>query len=185
MCLRKKHIKPMTMNQAESSLKKPTENVKALMAKVQAYIQNAECAREHQIRYSLRDGWTADFDQWLAANRQNKTFSQLIVATIQMHGMSSVDFYKTADLDRKLFSKMYNDPHYQPSKRTAIACCLALRMDIHQTEHVLKLAGFALSHTLHEDLAVRYCIEHSIFNVFDVLEVVDRIIAGTSTGTII
>ena len=149
--------------------------MQGLLEQVKAYIHDVENPGASSIRYSMRDNWQEDFDIWANENRASTTFSQLIISEIRRKGLSSVAFYEAAGLDRKLFSRLVNNPHYQPSKRTAIMCCLALKLDIRQTEHVLQLAGYALSRTLYDDLAVRYCIQHGVFEVMDVLEVMERL----------
>ena len=81
--------------------------------------------------------------------------------------------YKRADIDRRLFSKIRSDADYHPAKNTAIRLCLALELNIAETERLLESAGYCLSLSSTTDLVIRYCIEHKIFNVVSVNEAID------------
>lgn len=167
-----REIEKQTVSSTDSNR---SARIQVLLGQILQYIDDAENPEKQDIRYSLRDGWRDAYNNWQVANKHNLTFSQLVMAEIRRKDMTSVAFYTAAGLDRRLFSQMANDPNYQPSKRTAILCCLALKLDIHQAEHVLQLAGYALSRILREDLAARYCIQHGIWNVMDVMEVLDSV----------
>ena len=73
-------------------------------------------------------------------------------------------------MDRKLFSKMKTDEQYQPNKVTAIKCCLALELAPDDAVALLKCAGYALSDTSEFDLAIRYCMEHGVYDLMTVRE---------------
>lgn len=123
----------------------------------------------------LPDQWHSEYEVWQAAHNRQQTFREFILDSLEKKGINPVAFYTAADIDRKLFSRMKNEPDYRPSKDTAIRCCLALKLNIEQTEYALSLAGYSLSWSLHEDLAVRWCIQHRVFKVYDVMEVVEEL----------
>ena len=96
-----------------------------------------------------------------------KSFQEKLFDLIEERGLADPDVYKRANIDRKLFSKI-RTPGYNPSKRTAVALAIALELDMDQTEDLLMRAGFALSVSTKFDLLIRYCIEHKIYDIFEV-----------------
>jgi len=95
----------------------------------------------------------------------NSTFSQNVLEIIRLHDKDEIAVYKRAHLDRKIFSKLRSNIHYQPSRNTAIALAFALELNFSETQALLKKAGYALSHTTVSDLIIEYFILNGIYSI--------------------
>ena len=98
-------------------------------------------------------------------------FATHLFALIDAKGLDDVTCYKRANLDRKTFSKIRCRENYLPSKPTALALAIALKLNLAETEALLKSAGLALSPASDFDIIIRYCIENEIYNVLEINEV--------------
>ena len=95
-------------------------------------------------------------------------FSETLLKLIDKTGKKDSEIYKKANLSRQHFSKIRNNPNYQPTKQTAIALALALELDLEQTKDLIGRAGYALSNSSKFDLIIRYFIEQGNYNVMQI-----------------
>jgi hypothetical protein len=101
-------------------------------------------------------------------SQEDMGFSETLLKLIDRTGKKDSAIYKKANLSKQHFSKIRNNPAYQPTKQTAIALALALELDLEQTKDLIGRAGYALSNSSKFDLIIRYFIEQKNYNVVEI-----------------
>ena len=98
----------------------------------------------------------------------DKTFMELVFSFADERGISDVELQKKANLDRKAFSKLKCGTTKNPSKSTALALSVALKLSLDDTKDLLSRAGLALSPCSKQDLIVQYFIEREAYDIFEI-----------------
>lgn len=108
----------------------------------------------------------SDLAAWL--KKQDDTFAVTLLKLIDRSGMTSAQCYKKANVSKQTFYKINNDAKYRPSKATVIAFAIALRLDLEQTEILLRSAGFSLSHNNNFDMIIEFYIKNGVYDIFEI-----------------
>ncbi len=101
----------------------------------------------------------------------DESFAQMLLRKIDERGLTDAACYKRANIDRRLFNKIKNNPGYRPGKQTVLAFAIALKLSLPETKEMLMKAGFALSRSSKADIVVEYCILHGHYDVIDINQV--------------
>ena len=110
-----------------------------------------------------RDAKYLELDKVLETKEE--TFSEMLLRMIDEKGLKDSEVYKSANIDRRLFSKIRGDEDYVPSKKTAISFCLALQLEMDEAMKLLAAAGYTLSASSRFDLIIMYLIENCEYNI--------------------
>ena len=101
---------------------------------------------------------------------KSKSFALTLFRFIDERGMSDVECYKKANVDKKTFSKIKCNENYRPSKQTVLAFAIALELSLSETQELLATVGFALSPGSKFDVIIEYFISKGNYNIYEINE---------------
>ena len=104
--------------------------------------------------------------------KMDRGFAETLFSYIDQKGITDVDCYKRANVDKKTFSKLKCNKDYRPSKETAVSFAIALHLSLEETDHLLNTAGLSLSDSNKFDIIIKYFLTMGKYQtIHDVNEV--------------
>lgn len=126
-----------------------------------------ETAEEGNKSFSVFDNSlfkdSIDYDN--LTQELGSSFNSTLFEFIDRSGMTDVEVYKAANVDKKLFSKIRSTLDYKPKKSNCLAFALALHLSLEDTEKLLNSAEYTLSRSNKRDLAVVWHIQNKIYDI--------------------
>lgn len=107
--------------------------------------------------------------------QMDEGFPAMLMRKIDEAQMTDSECYKRANIDRRLFNKIKNNPGYRPGKQTVLAFAIALRLPLEETREMLSKAGYSLTHSSKSDIVVEYCILNGIYDIIDINQVLFKL----------
>lgn len=139
----------------------------------------SELDRRNSTIYGI-DGRLKTLSSYL--KDMDKPFIETLFDYIDAKGLTDVECYKRANVDRKTFNKLKNNPKQKPSKQTAVAFAIALKLNFEETQHLLSTAGMTLSRSSVFDKIIRYFIQSGNYNIHEINEALfefDQVLLGS------
>lgn len=86
------------------------------------------------------------------------SFHEKLFEIIAVKGFDNTQVWKQSNLDHKHFSKIQCNEKYHPNKKTVMALCIGLQLDIDQAKDLMARADWAFSPSSKMDLIVQKAI---------------------------
>jgi hypothetical protein len=110
-------------------------------------------------------------DTFILKNKEKEPFTVLLNRLREERNILPSDLYRSAWVDRRLYSQIMGERDYQPAKNTAIAFGLALCLPIETFSTLLQSAGFVLNNSSIFDLIIKFCVLNGIYDIATVNDI--------------
>lgn len=127
--------------------------------KLKQFVDNQSNLKHKAKRYE------GNIDELNILESKELSFSNTLFKFIDSKRLTDVECYKRANIDRKLFSKIKSDEDYKPSKNTVLAFAVALKLNLNETQELLRSAGFSLSRSFVTDIVIEYFIGKKMWDI--------------------
>ena len=99
----------------------------------------------------------------------DESFGDALARLIAQKGIKESEVYKRGNVSRQTFSKIRNGITH-PHKETVLALAISLKLDLYETEKLLRKAGYALSHNSKFDVIVEFFIINGRYDIYEINE---------------
>lgn len=130
--------------------------------------------KNNKERNSIKIGSSLKKIEEYKTLKKGESFLDGIYKFLRDNNLKASDLYTKAYVDRRVYSKMLNKD-YKISKNTAICFCLAMELNLQETQEMLRRMGYALSSYDDFDIVISYCIENNIYDIIDVNEYLEEL----------
>lgn len=137
----------------------------ALCQEVKSYLDKHSVGTRLEEAYDGDPHLTKISSQQSSPSQEEKDFRESLFEWLDKKKLTELEFCKAANLESEYFSKLHTLKHLQPSRSTAFASCIALKLTCDQTEDLLAKAGYAFSNARKFDLIIRYALEHRMYDI--------------------
>ena len=114
-------------------------------------------------------GIAPEIPRFIATDNRSKFYEE-ICKYCDSKKISETDLYNRAKISRAVFSNIRSmgQKKYLPSKSTAIRICLALELNLDQSQKLLEIIGYHLSNNLIVDKVIAWCMENNFYDIDDI-----------------
>ena len=98
----------------------------------------------------------------------DESFSEMLLRLIDERGLKDPEVYKKANVTKQTFSKIRNNSQYNPTKQTALAFAIALKLNLDEAKDLLLKSGYALSKSSRFDVIVSFFLESENYDIYEI-----------------
>ena len=139
-----------------------------LAEEIDKLISKVDETEEESVLFFKNNQRNDNLDKF--ANAEDESFGDKIIRLMAERNLIEADIYKEANVDRRLFSSIRCNGRKKIKKETALALIVAMKLNIDESEDLLKRAGYALSPSYKFDRIVRYFIENNDYRMREINE---------------
>lgn len=119
------------------------------------------------IRYSVSSMLAPDYNS-------HPPFGILLARLVKdKYGDKASTCYKRAGISKQTYSRIISNPFSGVNKMTAMQLCIGLRLSYQEAVRLLASAGYTFSEAILGDRVFAYCLQNSVYNIFDVKEMLN------------
>ena len=114
-----------------------------------------------------------DLDKYIEAQRNDKIktmpFIDYIYFIMDNKNLTSAEVYKSADIDRRTWSKIISNQMI-PSLEMTVKIAIGLQLTNEECKILLKKLNYTLSRSSDFALVIRYCLDNKIYSLIKINE---------------
>jgi hypothetical protein len=109
-----------------------------------------------------------EVSEYIKAHKTSNDFAHALDRTREEKGLTPIELYKRAGVDRRQYSRFMGPEGRHPSMKTAISFGLALELNRQEFDELIQTASYALSYSSNRDVCVMFCLAKGIYDVEEV-----------------